>query len=172
MTQSVTLWIKHGGYSVQKTLYRDVPPTVVANKPLGMWMTPYKMQNLVYEWLNFSKFSQIWAKIGSNSKKKKKKKKNRVILLKIGKLVYEWVTFSSKIGRPLCKGLLSNSVMAHPYQNQTWVTPQDKTTPSFYYLSSNDPLQMYNKHCYCHQKTLTDRILSLKDLEICIYKFG
>ena len=26
----------------------------------------YKMQNLVYEWVNFSKFAQIWAKIGSN----------------------------------------------------------------------------------------------------------
>ena len=32
-------------------------------------MTPYKMQNLVYEWANFSKFSQIWAKIGLTFKK-------------------------------------------------------------------------------------------------------
>ena len=29
-------------------------------------MTPYKMQNLVYEWVDFSKFSKIGAKIGSN----------------------------------------------------------------------------------------------------------
>ena len=26
-------------------------------------MTPYKMQNLVYKWIDFSKFGQIWAKI-------------------------------------------------------------------------------------------------------------
>ena len=32
-------------------------------------MTPYKMQNLVYEWVDFSKFGQIWAKIGSNLRK-------------------------------------------------------------------------------------------------------
>ena len=32
-------------------------------------MTSYKMQNLVYEWVYFSKFSQIWAKIGSNLRK-------------------------------------------------------------------------------------------------------
>ena len=25
-------------------------------------MTPYIMQNLVYEWVDFSKFSLIWAK--------------------------------------------------------------------------------------------------------------
>ena len=25
-------------------------------------MTPYKMQNLVYEWVDFSKFGQIWLK--------------------------------------------------------------------------------------------------------------
>ena len=25
-------------------------------------MTPYKMQNLVYEWVDFSKFSQNWLK--------------------------------------------------------------------------------------------------------------
>ena len=32
----------------------DVPPTWVENQPLGMGMTPYKMQNLVYEWVTFS----------------------------------------------------------------------------------------------------------------------
>ena len=37
---------------------------------------------------------------------------------KFGRLVYEWVTFSWKTG--ICMGLLSNSVAAHPYQNQTW----------------------------------------------------
>ena len=37
---------------------------------------------------------------------------------KFGRLVYEWVTFSWKTG--ISMGLLSNSVAAHPYQNQTW----------------------------------------------------
>ena len=43
-------------------------------------MTPYKMQNLVYEWVDFSKFGQIWVKIGSNLRKFLKK---LVILCKI-----------------------------------------------------------------------------------------
>ena len=43
-------------------------------------MTPYKIQNLVYEWVDFSKFGQIWAKIGSNLRKFWKKS---VILFKI-----------------------------------------------------------------------------------------
>ena len=38
------------------------------------------MQNLVYEWVHFSKFGQIWAKIGSNLRKFWKK---LVILFKI-----------------------------------------------------------------------------------------
>ena len=42
--------------------------------------SPYKMQNLVYEWVDISKFSQIWAKSGSNSRKFLK---NLAILLKI-----------------------------------------------------------------------------------------
>ena len=46
---------------------------------------------------------------------------------KLDRLVYEWVTFSWKIG--IFMGLLSNSTAAHPYQNQTWVPPQGlKTT--------------------------------------------
>ena len=32
-------------------------------------MTSYKMQNLVYEWVGFSKFSQSWVKISSNLRK-------------------------------------------------------------------------------------------------------
>ena len=43
-------------------------------------MTPYKMQNLVYEWVDFSKVPQIRAKIGSNLRIFWK---NQVILLKI-----------------------------------------------------------------------------------------
>ena len=38
------------------------------------------MQNLVYEWVDFSKFGQIWAKIGSNLRKFWR---NMVILFKI-----------------------------------------------------------------------------------------
>ena len=50
------------------------------NQPLGILMTPYEMQNLVYEWVDISKFGQIWAKIGSNLRKFWKK---FVILFKI-----------------------------------------------------------------------------------------
>ena len=39
----------------------------------------------------------------------------------MAQLVYEWVTFSWKIG--ICMGLLSNLTAARPYQNQTWVPP-------------------------------------------------
>ena len=80
------------------------------------------MQNLVYEWVDFSKFGQIWAKIGWNLRKFWKK---LVILFKIwpkiGPIGIWMVTFSWKTG--ICMGLLSNSVAAHPYQNQTWVPP-------------------------------------------------
>ena len=52
------------------------------------------MQNLVYEWVVFSKFAQIWAKIGSNLRKFGKK---LVFLWKFGpklsRLVYVWVYF-------------------------------------------------------------------------------
>ena len=52
---------------------------------LGIWMTPCKMQNLIYEWVDFSKFTQIWAKIGTDLRKFWKK---RVTALK--KLVQNW----------------------------------------------------------------------------------
>ena len=32
-------------------------------------MAPYKMQNLVYEWVDFSKFSENWLKFGNNLEK-------------------------------------------------------------------------------------------------------
>ena len=56
---------------------------------------------------------QIWCKIGSIE-------------------LYEWVTFSWKIGT--CMGLLSNSAAAHPYQNQTWVPPSHQVS-QYVYLS-------------------------------------
>ena len=31
---------------------------------LVIWMTAYKKPNLVYKWVDFSKFPQTWAKIG------------------------------------------------------------------------------------------------------------
>ena len=57
-----------GGYLVQKTLRGCAANTGSKNRLL-VWMTPYKMQNLVYEWVDFSKVPQIWAKIGSNLRK-------------------------------------------------------------------------------------------------------
>ena len=49
-----------GGYSVQKTLRGCAANMDIAKS--ASWYDPYKMQNLVYEWVHFSKFSQIWAK--------------------------------------------------------------------------------------------------------------
>ena len=78
---------------------------------------PLKMQNLVCEWVCLSNVSQIWAQILENFGKigwfcSKSDPK-------LSRLVYEWITFSWKIG--ICMGLLSNSEAAHPYQNQTLV---------------------------------------------------
>ena len=39
------------------------------NQPLGIRMIPYKMQNLVYEWVDFANLRKFW--------------KNQAILLKI-----------------------------------------------------------------------------------------
>ena len=35
---------------------------------LVIWMTAYKKPNLVYKWVDFSKFPQTWAKIGLDFK--------------------------------------------------------------------------------------------------------
>ena len=64
------------------------------------------MQNPVYEWVDFSQFGQIWAKIGSNLRKFWKKIGNFVKnlaqnwadwymngLLFLEKLVFVWVYF-------------------------------------------------------------------------------
>ena len=72
------------------------------NAKFGMWM---------------GRFVQIWAKIDSNLRKFWKKSGD--FAQNLGQLVYEWVTFSWKIG--ICMGILSNSVASHTYQNQTWV---------------------------------------------------
>ena len=42
-----------------KRHYRDVLPTWVAKLASWFMNDPYKTQNLVYEWVDFSKFSQI-----------------------------------------------------------------------------------------------------------------
>ena len=107
-----------GGYLVQKTLQGCATN-------MGS-----KISLLVYEWplikctiwyMNGLIFQNL-AKFGSNLRKFCTK---LVICSKfgqkLGQLVYEWVTFSWKTG--ICVGLLSNSVAAHPYQNQTWVPP-------------------------------------------------
>ena len=88
------------------------------NQPLSIYERPLiKCKIVVYEWVNFSKFSPIWAKIAGWNLWTLWK--IWLILLKmsgLGRLVYEWVTFSWKIG--ICMGLLSNAC-----QNQTWVPP-------------------------------------------------
>ena len=105
------------------------------------------MQILVYEWVVFSKFSQIWAKIG---------KIGWCYLQfgpKSGQLVYEWVIFSWKIG--IYMGLLSNSVAACPYQNQTWVPPWG--------VSMLIPL-CTQEHSFLHQIGRTFPLLSLRQI--------
>ena len=36
---------------------------------LVIWMTAYKKPNLVYKWVDFSKFPQTWDKIGLDLRK-------------------------------------------------------------------------------------------------------
>ena len=81
-------------------------------------MTPYKMQILVYEWVDFSKFSRylsqnwlkfkkIWEKIGNF----------------VQNLVQNWADWYMNgllfLEKLVFVGLVSNSVAVHPYQNQT-----------------------------------------------------
>ena len=100
-----------GGYLVQKTLRG-----CAAN--MGS-----KISLLVYEWTLIK--CKIWYMNGSIFQKFPKFGKIGWFCSNFGqkldRLVYEWVTFSWKLG--ICMGLLSNSVAAHPYQNQTWVPP-------------------------------------------------
>ena len=55
----------------------DMPPTWVA--PPGTVYQysndPLSMQNFVYEWVDFSIFSEVWAKIGLNLRKFENKSK-------------------------------------------------------------------------------------------------
>ena len=86
-----------GGYLVQKTL-RGCAANMGSKISLLVYeWSPIKCKNLVYEWVDFSKVPQIWAKIGSNLRKFWEK---RWFCSKFGqkldRLVYEWVTFSWK----------------------------------------------------------------------------
>ena len=111
-----------GGYLVQKTLQGCAAnmgskiSLLVYEWPLikrKIWymnglifqMFPKFESNLAQIQENFGKIGWFCSKFGQ----------------KMDRLVYERVTFSWKIG--ICMGLLSNSVVAHPYQNQTWVPP-------------------------------------------------
>ena len=94
-------------------------------------MTPYEMQNLVLGrffkiWLNW----KILEEIGNFHSK---------FGPKLGRMVYEWVTFSWKTA-----GLLSNSVAARPYQNQTEYPPP----PDSYSQNQNEVLKMSSYHSW------------------------
>ena len=93
---------------------------------LVIWMTAYKMPNLVYKWVDFSKFPQTWAKIGLDLRKFQK---NCVILLKILPKIKQIGTL---MGQYFLKtwyllgifiGLLSKSAAAHPYQKPNLSIP-------------------------------------------------
>ena len=112
--------LKTGGGGTQYNRpYGDVLPMRVAewaswymNDPLedtkfGIWMGQlFKI---------FPNSSQYWLKF----------RKNRMILLKIWPKIGPmgiWMDhLFLRIG--ICMGQLSNSAVAHPYQNQTWVPP-------------------------------------------------
>ena len=88
-----------GGGTQYKRPYRDVPPTWVAKSASWYMGAPCKMQNLVSEWVHFSKFPQIWAKIGSNLRKCGKIGRFcSKFCPKLVRLIYEWIIFSWKIG--------------------------------------------------------------------------
>ena len=65
-----------GGYCTQyKRPYEDMPPTWVAPPGIYQYINdPISMQNFVYEWVDFSIFSEVWAKIGLNLRKFEKQK--------------------------------------------------------------------------------------------------
>ena len=125
-----------GGYLVQKTLRG-----CAAN--MGS-----KISLLVYEWTLIK--CKIWYMNGLIFKSSPNLSQNwlkfKKILRKSGdfaqNLAKNWTIgiwmghFFLKIG--ICMGLLSNSVAAHPYQNQTWVPPPGFWTAlSLFFLSAH-----------------------------------
>ena len=90
---------------------------------------PYEMQNLVYEWVDFSKSGQIWAKIGSNLRKFWKKSViSFQIWPKIGPIGI-WMGYFSLKNWYLYGSTFKFVAAHHPYQNQTWVPPECRHRP-------------------------------------------
>ena len=69
--------VKSQGRTQYKRSYGDVPQTWVA-KSASWYIVPYFIQNLTFEFVDFQKFSQIWAKNGSNLRKFEKMSGNLV----------------------------------------------------------------------------------------------
>ena len=112
----------HGGTQYKRP-YGDVPPSKIS---LSVYEWPlikckiWYMNGLIF-FAIFPKFEPKLAQISENFRKSR-----RFCLKfgpKLGQLVYKWVTFSWKMWYFM--GLLSNSAAAHPYQNQTWVPPEN-----------------------------------------------
>ena len=56
----------HVGGLLSTRPYKDVLANMGSKISLLVYEWPFiKMQNMVYEWVNFSNFSQIWTRIGS-----------------------------------------------------------------------------------------------------------
>ena len=115
------LWFP-GGYLVQKTL-RGCAANMGSNISLLVYEWPL-IKCKICIWMGWffkssPNVSQIWLKFKKILEKLGDFAQN--LAKKLERLVYEWVTFSWKI--VFCMNLLSNSVAAHPYQNQTWVPP-------------------------------------------------
>ena len=106
------------GDTQYKRPYGDVPPTWVAKSASWYMNDPHKVQNVVYEWGNFSifflnlnknwlKFKKIWEKSGDFAQN----------------LVQNWTDWymngSLFLKNWYLYGSIFNSVAAYPYQNQT-----------------------------------------------------
>ena len=96
-------------------------------------MTPYKMPNLVYERVNFSKFSHMWAENFG---------KFRWFCLKcspkLAGFKYEWIIFCEKlIFVQVCFQIPQPAVQT--YQNQTQVPPGNHGNGVFHAKYFNIP---------------------------------
>ena len=118
-------------------------PTWVANS------ASLHMNDPIYN----AKIFPIWTTIGSNLRK------IGWFCSKLGQLVNEWVMFFWKNG--ICVGLPSNSLVACPYQNRTWVP----TRPHFDHFTSKlscpnkcPPSNVQHKAWYCKGMSLLSKL--------------
>ena len=131
----ILFWTRWGGDSVQKILQGRA-----AN--ISIWMTPYKTQHLVYEWVNFSKifrnlgqnwpkFKKIWEESGDFAQNLVQNwadwYTNGSVFLE--KLVFVWSTFKFRGGTSLPKPNWSTPLPGFMNSSMTvsWITGHTKS---------------------------------------------